>query len=251
MTLTSDEDDEHDYISAPFKKDVRFIFKGFEADIDKCQGFRDATRSLIVDHILRNMNFNPEENGEDDNVIDTAKKLTSGIKDSIDASDATTYMKQFVARKLNLEEDEQSTLLYPGLSYMLDKEYFNEAFILHDEGDASEEFNQVLTKLIDEISNEKDKKEMQRFLEDRKKRAKQEEKDNPSDDPRTKLTQSWAHIKNIFKNQPLFDIRNYLGEYITFYFAFCATLISSLFLPCILGLASFGYGIYAGYVINI
>ena len=97
----------------------------------------------------------------------------------------------------------------------------------------------MLTKLIEETSTEKEKKEMMRFLEDRKKRAKKEEKDNPADDPRTKLTQSWARFKNIFTTQPLFEIRNYLGEYIAFYFAFCGTLITSLMLPTILGIASF------------
>ena len=126
VNLKSDEE-EKDCISAPFNKEIRFIFQGFETDTDNCQGFRDATRSLIVDNILRNMNFNPQENGEDESIIDTAKQILSGLKSSVDPSDASSYMKMFVAKKLNLEKDEQNTLLYPGLPYMLG--YFN---LFHD-----------------------------------------------------------------------------------------------------------------------
>lgn len=49
--------EEIDYVSAPFEADIRFIFKGFEKEISKCKGFANSVRCLLVDSILKTMNF--------------------------------------------------------------------------------------------------------------------------------------------------------------------------------------------------
>ena len=46
----------------------------------------------------------------------------------------------------------------------------------------------------------------------------------------------------VFK-KPLFDIRNYFGEYFAFYFAFCGHLLSSLWIPAFTGIAFFVVGV--------
>lgn len=46
-----------DYVSAPFQADIRFIFKGFEKEILKCNGFSSTLRCLLVDSLLKTINF--------------------------------------------------------------------------------------------------------------------------------------------------------------------------------------------------
>jgi hypothetical protein len=43
--------------SAPFKQNIKFLFKGFDKDLNKCQGFKKSIRNLLVDNILKTMMF--------------------------------------------------------------------------------------------------------------------------------------------------------------------------------------------------
>ena len=72
--------------------------------------------------------------------------------------------------------------------------------------------------------------------------SKKAEEDIHANDPRSKLTKTWSGIKNMLKLQPLWDIRDYLGEYVAFYYAFCGVLITSLWLPSLAGLAVIIWG---------
>ena len=60
------------------------------------------------------------------------------------------------------------------------------------------------------------------------------------EDPRRVLSREWT---SFFKFQPLTKIRNYFGEKIAFYFAWSGTLISTLWVPMLLGFAIFIFGI--------
>lgn len=66
-------------------------------------------------------------------------------------------------------------------------------------------------------------------------------------DPRADLDRIWCKF---YKLQPLDKVRNYFGEKISFYFAWCGTLIVSLWFPTILGLAIFIYGLQLRYVLR-
>ncbi|XP_067842783.1 anoctamin-7-like [Heptranchias perlo] len=58
----------------------------------------------------------------------------------------------------------------------------------------------------------------------------------------------WMDLNNLWARtygfQPLWKIRNYFGEKIAFYFAVMETLLISLIIPAIIGLAIFIYGLY-------
>ncbi|XP_074650547.1 anoctamin-7-like isoform X3 [Tubulanus polymorphus] len=60
-------------------------------------------------------------------------------------------------------------------------------------------------------------------------------------DPRKELNQTWTKFT---KWQPFWKVRNYFGEKIALYFAWSGTLITSLWIPTLFGLAIFFYGLY-------
>jgi len=60
-------------------------------------------------------------------------------------------------------------------------------------------------------------------------------------DARHELDRTWAKSCRF---QPMWKIRNYFGEKIALYFAWCGMLIMSLWLPMIFGFAVFLYGMY-------
>jgi len=60
-------------------------------------------------------------------------------------------------------------------------------------------------------------------------------------DTRRHLNDTWTKV---YKYQPFWLIRNYFGEKIALYFAWCGCLITTLWLPMIFGLACFFYGLY-------
>ncbi len=59
----------------------------------------------------------------------------------------------------------------------------------------------------------------------------------------TDMVDKWTTLKNIFKFQPLWKIRNYFGEMIAFYFAWTGMLVTSLWIPTFLGVVVFLYGL--------
>jgi hypothetical protein len=108
---------------------------------------------------------------------------------------------------------------------MISKKYINDAFILHDETFKFEKTN-------DFIYFNATKNEVQSRKSD----------GNIYGSPescRDELNTEWAYFKNTLKYQPLFKIRNYFGETVALYFAWCGTLISSLWLISLIGIIFF------------
>ena len=122
---------------------------------------------------------------------------------------------------------------FTGLPYLRMKKVFTDSFILHDET-----INDPALK--DDIQAYKARLGSQ-FLNE----AMEDKLPNPvnmRDDARKELNDLWA--KRWFKFQPLWKIRNYFGEKIALYFAWSGTLITSLWIPTLFGLAIFFYGLH-------
>lgn len=129
------------------------------------------------------------------------------------------------------EEEEEDPYSKKGLPYLRMKKVYSDGFILHDET-----MNDPALK--DDLNAYKARLGSQFML---------NEIDLPKpgslqDDFRGDLDEKWA--KRWFKYQPLWRIRNYFGEKIALYFAWSGVLISTLFIPTLLGLGIFGYGLY-------
>ena len=62
-------------------------------------------------------------------------------------------------------------------------------------------------------------------------------------DTRAFLQENWASFKNLFKFQPLAEVRDYFGEKNAIYFGFVGSFITMLWLPAIVGVFFFILGI--------
>ncbi|CAD5118244.1 DgyrCDS6968 [Dimorphilus gyrociliatus] len=123
-----------------------------------------------------------------------------------------------------------------GLKYMLMEKIFLDAFIMHDESD--------IDPMEEEEKKKKEREFGSRFVID----DPPEGKKLILPDTRKELHESWLRYR---KYQPLWKIRNYFGEKISLYFAWVGTLIVSLWIPTLLGLAIFFYGLYLSIEHNI
>ncbi|XP_023221266.1 anoctamin-7-like isoform X1 [Centruroides sculpturatus] len=113
-----------------------------------------------------------------------------------------------------------------GLLNMLLKKIYLDAFILHDRSsrESGDEVPVRYDNSIVEMSEDISPPSVPSIIED----------------TRIVLDGKWTKF---FKRQPLPLIRDYFGEKITFYFAWVGTLIISLFIPAVLGVAVFIYGV--------
>lgn len=203
--VTDKGDDAVDYISGRFMVDKIHLFEDHH---DPTNFFRPAIRTLLVDHILININIKEDVNLDDIVFLD----------DDFDADEYKELKKTDTIKSMGLENDLHK-LNFP---YMKKLNVYTDSLILHD---ASE-----LCKIMeDEIETKADDVENLGI---------QETKNDF--DPRKVLHEQWTAF---FKFQPLTKIRNYFGEKIAFYFAWSGLLITTLWAPMILGLAIFIYGI--------
>lgn len=118
------------------------------------------------------------------------------------------------------KEDAPNTFIKTGLSALLHSGSYKQAFILHDQSEYDQAF--PLKKSIKSTYN----------------------MSATSIDPRKNLHDTWLKC---FKFQPLWKVRNYFGEKIGLYFAWCGVLITTLWVPVLLGVVVFVFGIISAF----
>ena len=151
--------------------------------------------------------------------------------------------EKLIEKKLvrGYDYEEENVIFYSGLPYMLNKDYFEDAFMLHDESEKTKEFNKMMEEMMkDEENNNENSEHMDAMQSINNNKKKIDTK--TAKDARSVLEYKRASLKNMFSFQPLFLIRNYFGEYIAFYFGFCGTMLASLWIPVFAGIAFFVVG---------
>jgi hypothetical protein len=232
------ENDKKMTASAQFQADIRFVFQGFEVDINDCEGFPSSQRNLLVHNILKTMTFsegNNESLVERENILKTVidsvvKREHKEGSDSYRKISSIKNRRNTIRNLLDFGEKDNNKALYSALPYMLKKNYFDDAFVLHEETKSSKAFKDVIVHIMKNESNYslKANELVPRLLEQLKNNKEDEKNDKSS---RRILDQTWASLKNLFKNQPLWRVRDYFGEQIALYFAFCGFLIRTLWIP--------------------
>uniref|UniRef100_A0A914V0A2 Anoctamin n=1 Tax=Plectus sambesii TaxID=2011161 RepID=A0A914V0A2_9BILA len=174
-------DDQVDFVSAPFEVDKWHLYAGSE---DPKTFFRTSSRNLLVHHILINIDIHNELRLHPDE-----------------------------------DPDDEDGLRRRGLLYLLMKEAYTDAFVLHEQS-VDEPYYEKL--------KEKSPEEYESVVNSIKKDSRQE------------LNKRWTKL---WKYQPLWKIRDYFGESIAFYFAWHGTFLTMLWLPSAIGIAIFFYGL--------
>ena len=104
---------------------------------------------------------------------------------------------------------------------MLNKKYFEDAFILHEQ--TSEMRKLVCSEAVFDVLKTYHKPDMS--------------------DPIADLLKRWARFRIFYKFQPLNDIKNYFGEANALYFAWLGILILTLSMPALIGVLFFVIGL--------
>ena len=120
---------------------------------------------------------------------------------------------------------------------MLYKKYIDKAFILHNQSDEP--------KIIAEITETSNvfNNELQRSFYELALKKKVD-----THDVRGELKKEWSNA--CIKSQPMNKIRAYFGESIAFYFAWIGMLITTLWLPSLIGIIFFAVGLDQRYITN-
>lgn len=154
--------------------------------------------------------------------------LTYLILVRIDIGKKEERGSSFLFRKVD-----KDALVKQGLLFMLHKKFYSDAFPVHDETKDDPIIRHARLKLESDYGS-------QVHIE-----SPEEEGGDGSQlefpDTRQCLSDLWSKFR---KYQPLWLIRNYFGEKIGLYFAWCGTLLASLWIPTLFGLCVFGYGLY-------
>jgi hypothetical protein len=205
------------------------MFQNFEQNIEKSIGFSNTIRSLLVNNILSNMNLYLKSN--DERLNDRFSKLIveSGLTDNRVDRTSGSIISLTDSSMSDFKDQSINNLNYifkvsTGLPFMISKGYLNDGFILHDENFEFEKSYEYISGLID-------------------KKTINLKKEINLEDIRSELTSQWARFRNITRFQPLMKIRNYFGETVALYFAWCGTMISTLWIISLIGLTFFFYGL--------
>lgn len=221
-------DNEMDFVSAPFMMDRINLYEGYE---DPTHFFRPAIRSMLVDHILLNIDIRSKDERKDKGSVKKAKETKESSSCSclpcLDSKekDNTGDTKIIIGK----EEAVDEKIYIPGkihsLPYLLMKGVYSDSFILHEESECKEDQSILKDKYFSEANVDLEENQPKGELET---------------DPRKSLNDTWTVF---YKFQPLWKIRNYFGEMIALYFAWVGEMTTSLWIPMLLGFAIFLYGL--------
>jgi len=124
-----------------------------------------------------------------------------------------------------------------GLPSMITDDYFDESFLLHEQTS-----HKVFMAVMEDFK-EQHKDYSETSLEYIDSIFKYFSTIDSIEDPRAYLQDNWASMKNIVRFQPLDKIRDYFGEKNAIYFGFVGTFITMLWIPSIVGILFFIFGI--------
>lgn len=186
---------------APFEQSKLDRFENCDS---KSNFFRPSLRSLMVHNIL-------------------CETRVTGCVDEADNDDESEYSNDFATGK-------------HGLQYLLVKEVYTDAYVLHDESVEADKDGSK-SELRSKVSAGDSTRLSFRGTSSKSKRLEKLYKL----DERHKLDVLWPRVLAYL---PLNRIRNYFGEEISLYFAWSGTLMFSVLVPATFGVAIFAYGLW-------
>jgi hypothetical protein len=198
-----------------------FIQKLRSKFVNKGKDEEDSTKNLVSEAYVRT-NRNLFDLNEPKGPFGRSQR--SLLVDSILANLEVTYTSP----------DKNKTI--KGLPLLIENEIFEESFILHDQTS-----HRYFTKILDKF--QKDNKDYGPTSIEYLEKTVNQFAMTDIPDTRTFLQENWASLKNIFKFQPITEVRDYFGEKNALYFGFVGSFITMLWLPSLVGVFFFILGI--------
>ena len=233
-------------ICAPYEPSIAYMFQGIEDAEHPGGPFSDnRLRILVVDNILNNVSFLTRS---EQNEVRRARSFSYSSNVNIAYDDDERVVTRdgiVVVEAANNNESEADMIddyfrtfslirhkmsVTKNLPFMLQGGYFDDAFVLHDESSHSEHLRTLLLSM-DQQAQHSDHDALTHF--------RIFEENQHHEDKRLDLHDSWASMGNMFNEQPMWKIRNYFGEYSSLYFAWLGVLITSLWVPSLIGICFF------------
>jgi hypothetical protein len=190
---------------------------------------------LLVDYILKDLSFahnNIRTKNSKKGLVGMITNLPENTFQTINDKARNLFKNDSSSDDSQIDQKEKK--IYEGLPYMLNQGYFDDAFILHEQSTHNLNLQLVVEAVNKHIFDRKDMNIIDSLSTN---------SDLIYDDNRKELHYRWAKLTNIFRFQPMMAIRNYFGEETAFYFAWLGCLISTLYLPTIIGIIFFGIGL--------
>jgi hypothetical protein len=204
-------------LTADFDRSVKYLFQDFSENENSKEPFSNTVRILLVDNILKYFSFS----------------LNSKERKNLERYDKSNDM--FEDFKIFKKKSKKE---FTGLPFMLNEDYFDDAFVLHDRT------NHLLTigELIQHVNQTAIMNESGHAVYSDSLKIDRDKKDEFFD-YRKVLNDKWARLSNFFRFQPLSLIRGYFGEMFALYFAWVGHFIFCLYFPTFVGILFFCIGI--------
>lgn len=205
-------------VYACYEKSMKSLFVGFDDEKIAPDLFSNTIRSLLVHNILNNIEMHHLKRTK---ILLTLRNLINNdlIEDLVDNNESSSFDR--------------------GLDFMISEKIFKTAFVLHDETSHMA----VLQDLMEKAGSLNNTAQYFNAINKNFKF----ERLNKEQDIRLDLAAKWAHIKNLFKFQPINMIRDYFGEEVAFYFVWVGVLLTCLWVPSIIGIIFFFIGLSIRY----
>ncbi|XP_076315841.1 anoctamin-7-like [Tachypleus tridentatus] len=139
-------------------------------------------------------------------------------------------VRDYFGEKLHFTSVGSGRTFYQGLAYLLMKEAFKDAFILHDKSREDKSVEPLPSSQVTPVKLSNDIEFPATY-----------EPPRTVQDTRAILHRQWTGFCR--HRQPLDMVRDYFGEKIAFYFGWVGTLITSLWMPALLGIIVFSVGV--------
>lgn len=223
-------------LSTVFDPTIKHMYVGINDEKHFPMGpLSNNTRMILVENMLNNVTF---LNNSEILKQKTEEKIKEIImKNKYDMTNGNREEPTpILAKSANFQAVDQDDKLQAckGLMFMIDEKYFDDAFVIHDESVKEIKFLNGLIDYVNENDSESSEKVNKIVV------------DGIECQGREHLKSNWASMKKVFHFQPLWEMKDYLGEEKTFYFAWLGTFITALWLLAIFGIVVTCIGLYIG-----
>lgn len=152
------------------------------------------------------MNFDSTTEEDEVPLKDVLRNVIDSVAlDKVSQPNILSTVAKRLPTEKKLSDKNKFSVLFSGLPFMLDKKYFDDAFILHDESGGTKQLHDIMFQMMvfEEEFYDKENVEQLNSLEEETVTIRSEKAiaDSSAIDMREELDEKWASLKRIFTFQ--------------------------------------------------